>query len=166
MHLSTTSLLVLAHVLTAVGLVCGIVGRTIVIAAAARSREIHTTQALMAVVGQFERRLVMPGSFLVLATGLVVAWVQGQPLLGVLEGSGANWLLISLLLYLSSVPLVALVFIPRGQVFEAALEDAVARQVVTPALDAAFADRGVALARTAELTAVLIVLALMVTKAI
>lgn len=166
MHLSSTSLLVLAHVLTAVGLVCGIVGRTIVIAAAVRSRDITTTRALMEVAGQFERRLVIPGSFLVLLTGLAVAWVQGQPLLGVLEGSGANWLLISLLLYLASIPLVPLIFIPRGRVFEAALEGAIERQVVTPELDAAFADRRVALARAAELTAVLIVLALMVTKAV
>lgn len=135
-------------------------------AAAARSRDIHTTQALMDAAGQFERRVVMPGSFLVLATGLAVAWVQDQPLLGMLEGSSANWLLISLLLYLSSIPLVALVFIPRGRVFEAALADAIDRQGVTGELDAAFADRGVALARTAELTAVLIVLALMVTKAV
>lgn len=120
----------------------------------------------MDAAGQFERRVVMPGSFLVLATGLAVAWVQDQPLLGMLEGSSANWLLISLLLYLSSIPLVALVFIPRGRVFEAALADAIDRQGVTGELDAAFADRGVALARTAELTAVLIVLALMVTKAV
>ncbi|HEV8189942.1 MAG TPA: hypothetical protein VGP82_00410, partial [Ktedonobacterales bacterium] len=64
----------------------------------------------------------------------------------------------------SVIALVPLVFIPRGKVFGAALEEASAQGVVTSELQAAFADPVVRAAHIYELTAVGVVVALMVTR--
>jgi hypothetical protein len=61
-------------------------------------------------------------------------------------------------------PLVPLVFLPRGKVFDAALADAEAAGEVTPALTAAFHDPAVAAARWYELGVVAAIIVLMVTK--
>ena len=74
------------------------------------------------------------------------------------------WLPVALLLFLSILPLVPLVFLPRGTVFEAALEDARERGEVTPELRTAFRDPAVAFARRYEVVVVAVVLALMVLK--
>jgi hypothetical protein len=60
--------------------------------------------------------------------------------------------------------LVPLVFVPRGRVFEGALEDARTHGQVTPELSAAFRDRAVWAARTTEVLVVAFVIALMVLK--
>jgi hypothetical protein len=57
---------------------------------------------------------------------------------------------VSLVLSLSIMPLIPLIFLPRGRVFEAALADARQRGTVTPDLSAAFRDPWVAYARTFE----------------
>jgi hypothetical protein len=73
-------------------------------------------------------------------------------------------LFVSLVLYLSIVPLVPLVFVPRGKAFAAALEAAEARGEYTPELRAAFHDPLTRAAHVYELGAVTVVLVLMLTK--
>jgi hypothetical protein len=85
-------------------------------------------------------------------------------LLGSLQGRGGNWLPISLLLYLSTLPLVVLIFIPKGRRFGAALEESLARGRVTPALVTAFADPLVRAAHVYEAAVVFIVLVLMLAR--
>jgi hypothetical protein len=152
----------LLHVLAGFGLVTGLLGRTIVVAEARRADDIGRIEALMTAAGWFERLLVQPGSFVVIALGLLTMWAQGHSLVG----EGNWWLLTSLLLYLAIAALVPLVFLPRGKRFEAALVDATAQGQVTPALTAAFADPAAAAARTAELVGIAVVVALMVLKPI
>jgi hypothetical protein len=65
---------------------------------------------------------------------------------------------------LSTIPLVPLIFLPRGKVFEAALAEAQAQGRVTVELTAAFRDPAVAFARLYEGAAIAVVVALMVTK--
>jgi uncharacterized membrane protein len=161
-----SELLTLLHVATAIGLICGLLGRWVTLAAAARSRDIGQVSALLTVASIFELRFVRPASVVVLISGLLLTWVQQQPLLGFFQGASGNWLLVSLLLYLSGIPLVALIFVPRGRQFAAAYAEAEAQGVVTPRLTSAFHDRGVYLAHIGELIAVFAVLGLMVTKAI
>ena len=96
----------------------------------------------------------------ILLAGMATAWAQGYPWLGLTTG----WMLLSVILLLSPLPLVPLVFLPRGRIFEAALADARRQGVMTLELRAAFADPAVAFARRWELTAVAIVVVLMVTK--
>lgn len=68
------------------------------------------------------------------------------------------------MLYVSIVPLIPLVFLPRGRVFDAAMTDAVARNEVTPALRAAWRDPVVRASHVYELSVVTLVFALMVAK--
>ena len=78
--------------------------------------------------------------------------------------SGSRWLAVSLILYLSSIPFIPLVFIPRGRVFEQALVQAKERGEVTPELSAAFHDPAVAFAWNYELVVIVAIIVLMVTK--
>ncbi len=96
--------------------------------------------------------------------GLATAIAEGRPFLGPLQGAGVNWLLVALVLYLSIMPLVPLVFLPRGKVFAAALADAETKGEVTPGLRAAWADPVVRAAHLYELGAVTVVLVLMLAK--
>lgn len=157
-------LLKLFHIVTAIWLISGLAGRWVVLAAAARSGEIGTTRALVDVAGRFEMGMVRPASVGVLLSGLGLAYMQDQPLLGMFQGAGANWLLVSLLLYLTSIPLVVGVFLPRGKIFDHALHDASAAGVVTPQLRAALADRVVLGGHVVEMVTVCLILTLMVTR--
>ena len=153
-------LLVLLHVAAAFQLVAGAVGRNLTLARARTSDDLGAVGELVALARRFERVLVIPGSFAVLALGLLAAWVKGVPLVG----SGSWWLLVSLLLYVALFALVPLVFLPRGRVFDHALEDARQQGAVTPTLASAFRDPVVAGARTLELVIFAAILTLMVTK--
>lgn len=164
--MSPVAVLEFLHVFSAVWLISGIVGRSLAIRQAARTANIQGVAALAELAGQFERIMVQPGSFVVVALGLATGWFQGQPLFGVLQGSSVNWLLASLVLYLTMIPVVIFVFLPRGRLFGTALDDAVAQGKLTPELRAAFNDRAVAIARAYELLLIVVVLILMVTKPI
>jgi hypothetical protein len=77
---------------------------------------------------------------------------------------GTRWVTVSLLAFLTMIPLVPLVFLPRGRVFEEAFVGAVEAGRVTPELPTAFRDPVVAAARRYEVAVVVVVLYLMVTK--
>jgi hypothetical protein len=66
--------------------------------------------------------------------------------------------------FVTTIALVPLVFLPRGRTFDEALTSAVAAGRVTPELKAAFRDPVVAAARWYELAVVAFVVVLMVTK--
>ena len=120
--MTAVMILNLLHVLTAFLLVSGIVGRGLALRDAARADEIHTLAALVRLGGRFEA-LVRAPSIALLGLGLLAAWRGGWPILGFLQGGSANWILVSLVLYLTLVPLILWVFLPRGRVFEGALRD-------------------------------------------
>ena len=105
--------------------------------------------------------MVIPGSMAVLGFGLITAWLQHWTLLG---SSPAYWLLLSTGLYLSAFPIIKWVFIPRGKIFRAALEEAQTQGQITVALKAAFDDRAVYLSHIYEYVTTGIILILMVTK--
>ncbi|HEV8192702.1 MAG TPA: DUF2269 family protein [Ktedonobacterales bacterium] len=157
-------ILIVLHVLAAFALVGGIIGRNVVLWQAARASDVHATGALVGVSGMFERLMIIPGSFAVLAFGLLAAWARGIPLLGFIEGASTNWLLISLVLYLSLMALVPTVFIPHGKAFDASLQQALAKGEITSDLRTAFANRTVTAARTYELIAASIIIVLMVAR--
>ena len=149
---------VLLHVATAFWFVAGLAGRDVSITRAARGTDIASVQALIGAADVFDRFFVIPGSIAVLVAGLIAMAATHLRL------ADETWLLVALILLLSIIPLVPLVFLPRGKVFEAALGDAVTVGEVTPALRAAFADRAVAGARWYERIVVAVVIILMVTK--
>ena len=152
-------LLKLVHVAIAFGFIAGLLGRWILLGSAARAGEVESAYQLSQAAAPFERLVIMGGN-LVLPAGLLTAWAQGYPWLGLTTG----WMLVSVVILLTVIPLVPLVFLPRGRVFEAAMASARSSGTDTPELRAAFADPMVAFAHWYELTAVGIVVALMVLK--
>ena len=154
----------LLHVLAAAWFVSGVIGRSVAFGQAAKSTHVDTTCALMKLSDFFERRMVIPGSAAVLLLGLLTAWLNGSPLFGFLQGSDANWLLVSLVLFLSPTPAIPLYLIPRRVLRAQVAEAALAQGRITPELMAALADKGVIAYRRLELVIAMVVTALMVTK--
>jgi uncharacterized membrane protein len=152
------------HVVTAFWFISGLVGRTVTMWQASSTTDMHMVTTLVRLAGYFERLMVIPGSLAVLGFGLVTAWLQRWPLLGTLQGSPSNWLLVSTLIYLTMIPLIALVFVPRGKIFGKALEEAVGQGKVTATLTAAFHDRTVGIAHVYEWVTTVVITFLMVTK--
>jgi hypothetical protein len=148
------------HVASAFWFVTGLVGRDVVLSRARRSDDLAQVRTFLEASAPFERRMVIPGSFAVLVLGVLTWWAQHLPL----WGANARWLPVSLIVFVTVIPLVPLVFLPRGKAFDAVLASAIEVGRVTPELSAAFEDRLVAAARWYELVVVAIVALLMVTK--
>ena len=158
--MSLAELLQFLHVVSAFTFVAGLIGRDIVLGRARRANDVGRIQDLVETAGPFERFMVIPGSILVLLFGILTWWAQELPL----WGEGTRWVTVSLLAFLSTIPLVPLIFLPRGKVFEAALASALAAGRVTPELSAALRDPAVAAARWYEQIVIAFVILLMVTK--
>jgi len=151
------------HILSAMTLVTGLLGRWIANGRAARS-DLKTMDALLAISVPFER-MAIGGSFAVLVSGLITAWLASLPVLGSLEGAPTNWILVSLALFLAVMgPVPPLVFLPAARAFDAARAAAQRAGTMTPELQAAFANTRVRAAHIVEFVAVFVVIALMVLK--
>ena len=99
-----------------------------------------------------------------LVLGLLTAWLQGQPLFGVVQGARSNWLLVSLVLLAGLTPIIMWLLVPRRRQRLAAVEDALARGTMTSELRAALGDQVVIGSRRVELLAVAVILVLMILK--
>jgi uncharacterized membrane protein len=144
------------HVITAMLFISGLLGRTLTMWQASKTTDVRMVGTLVRLAGYFERWMVIPGSLAVLGFGLIIAWLQRWPMIG--------WLLVSTLLYLSMIPLIVFVFLPRGKVFGQALEQAVILGTMTADLNAAFHDRAVGIAHAYELAVTAVITLLMVMK--
>ncbi len=154
----------LFHVLAAIWFVGGVLGRNLVLAQARKTKDVNILEPLSRLAGLFDNLMVVRGAQAVLILGLLTAWAEGYPLFGFLQGARSNWVLVALLLFLSTLPLVFFVFLPRGKVFDRALQDALARGAFTTQLDSALTDHWVSAAHTYELAVVAVILILMVLK--
>jgi hypothetical protein len=157
------NLLKVVHALLGVWFVAALVGRWVALGAAARATDIRALRGMLTVASRFERVVIIAPS-LVLVLGIATAIAQGRPFLGPFQGAQVDWLFASLVIFLSPLPLVPLVFLPRGKVFEAALIEAEAEGEVTDRLKIAFRDPVVLGAHVYELGSTLVVLVLMLTK--
>jgi hypothetical protein len=158
--MSLADVLQFLHVVAAFWFVTGLIGRDVVLALARRSDDLGRIRTLLEASAPFERLMVIPGSFAVLVLGILTWWAQHLPL----WGANTRWVPVSLIVFATSIPLVPLVFLPRGKMFETALTQAVEAGRVTPALTAAFHDPVVAAARWYELAVIAVVVLLMVAK--
>jgi len=158
----TAALLRLLHVTVAVAFITGLIGRAVTFGQARSAASLETTAVLMKVSDWFDRRLVVPGSILVLLSGIAMSWLGHWPL--VTAAGRPTWLLVSLILLLLMVVLVPAVLIPERARREAALADALRTGRRTPELDDALRKRIVLRVRRLELVIVGAVLALMVLK--
>ena len=151
------------HALSGALLLAGLLGRWVTLGAAGRAQDVRDVRTLLGASARFER-LVIWMFFLVLVLGVSTAIAQGRPFLGPLQGHHVDWLFVSLVLYIATIPLVPLVFVPRGKIFGAALERAGEAGPVPDDLRAAFRDRAVLGAHLFELGGTIVVFALMVGK--
>jgi uncharacterized membrane protein len=154
----------LLHIVTAIMVIAGVIGRQFTRAQAARTAELPSFLTLIQLSGRFERWLVIPGANAVFLTGLLLAWWQGAPLFGFLQSAATNWLLVSLLLYIVIYLLVPGVFLPRGKRFAQALNTAQAHGQITAELRAAFHDPIVRRAHVLEGVLMAAIVYLMVVK--
>ncbi len=152
-------LLKLAHVVLAMVLVAGMLGRWVTLRRAETADDVETAARFADAAHPFERMVVI-SSMLILPAGLLTAWAQGYPWLGLTTG----WMLTSTLIYIAASALVPTVFLPRGRAFGAALAEARAGGSVTPALREAFRDPAVRAARAFEVGGIAVIVALMVLK--
>jgi Predicted integral membrane protein (DUF2269) len=152
-------LLKLAHVGLAFAMFAGLLGRWILLTRAAASDDVERAHLLAEAASPFER-IVQTVSPVVVLVGLVTAWAQGYPWLGLTTG----WMVLTVLLIVPIIVFIPTIFLPRGRVFDAEMAAARAAGEVTPGLRAAWADPAVALARRYELASLAIIVALMVLK--
>src|SRR5436190_1361768 len=97
------------HVITAFWFIAGLLGRTLTMWQAAKADDVRMVKLLVGLAGYFEHWMVRPGSLAVLGFGLVTAWLQNWPLLSTSAGLRVNWIWVSTLLYLSIIPIIALI---------------------------------------------------------
>jgi len=158
-------LMKLLHVLAAFWMISGVVGRGLAFWQAGRVKDVRAIQALLQISEFFERYAVIPVSVAVLLFGLIVTWMQKWPLFGFLQGSPANWLLVSLLLFVGIFALIGpLGLVARRKERTRALEEALAQETITLRLMAALNDKVVLRFRMVEFIVLVTIIILMVTK--
>jgi hypothetical protein len=145
-------------------MVSGIVGREFARAQLRKTNDLPTFLGLLELVGRLDLVLVRPFSLALAASGILLAFLEGYPMLGFLQGGPVNWLLVANLLVLSIIALIVLVFVPRGRVFDQILADAKSKGTITPALRSEDAEPVVVWAHRWENVATLAILVLMIAK--
>jgi hypothetical protein len=156
--------IVIVHVLAVFVLVAGIMGRNVLYARASRATDLGALKTLVDAGSFLEHAFVRGPSFLVLLAGLAAAWARGWPILGFLQGGAVNWVLTSLVVYLTIIPVIVFVFVPAGNRFRKALAEADTQCRITPELTTALENPAVRWARTYESLMIVGLTILMVTK--
>jgi hypothetical protein len=104
------------------------------------------------------------GGSLLFISGVVTAWRHGVPMLGFLQGGDVNWLLVSIVLFLTYFPIMFLVFVPRHKVFHHELDKAMEKGEITEGLRKVFISRGIRFGHIYEAIYVFVIVFLMVVK--
>ena len=152
------------HIASAIWFLGGILARQIVRAHAKRTDDVRRFATMSEAAGHIESTMVIPGNLAVIVFGVIVSLLIGAPIFGFLQGAERNWLLVSNIILLLGFLNVPLIFLPRGKLFRAALEDALAKGQMTPELRAHLDDPVVRIAHTYELVSMVAIVYLMVFK--
>jgi uncharacterized membrane protein len=152
------------HIASAIWFLGGILARQIVRTHAKRTDDVRRFAAMSEAAGRIESTMVIPGNLAVIVFGVIVSLLIGAPIFGFLQGAERNWLLVSNIILLLGFLNVPLIFLPRGKLFRAALEDALAKGQMTPELRAHLDDPVVRIAHTYELVSMVAIVYLMVFK--
>jgi len=156
------AILKLLHVLSAMWLVSGLLGRAVALTSARRTADMPILKAIADVSGRLEDLMIAPGFLATIATGFAAAIVGGISLFGPLDG-GPLWVFVPVLLMLIAVVTTPVTF-GRDRRWGEALEDAAKRGVVTDRLRP-FLDARAMLRRYApDMTFALVIVVLMVLK--
>lgn len=90
--------------------------------------------------------------------------MRGWPIFGFLQGASVNWLFVSLLFFVATIPLLPLVFVPKGRQFERILSEAQDKGEITSELIAGLRDKTVRRAYQIEWILYAAIIYLMVMK--
>jgi len=157
------ALLRLGHALAGVAFVVGLAGIWIVSDFASRADTPASMRQLLRVARPFGQ-LTTGGGITLTVLGVATAIALGRPLLGPLQGGSVDWLFVSVLLLIPIFGFLAVVYPRFGHRLGEALSAAEAEGRITADLTAAWADPVYRLARRYELGAVIVILALMISK--
>jgi uncharacterized membrane protein len=138
------SVLKLLHVLSAIWLASGLLGRAMVLAAARRAPDMRILKAIADVSGRLENVMVAPGFLAVLLTGIATAVVGSLPLFGPFNG-GPLWIFIPLVIFAVAV-ISTPITLGHDRRWGEALAEAAHAGVVTERLRT-YLDRGAMLRR-------------------
>lgn len=155
------SLVKVLHLLAVTAVITGVVGRALIRARLVRLDDIHIVREFVDLEGHFDQWLVVRGSMVTLLTGLLLTWLGHWPLI---NAGGPSWTLVGAVLFLTTIPLVIWVYLPRGKVFRTAFQEALAQKRVTVELRAAFSDQVIRASYLYEYIMFSVVLTLMVIK--
>jgi uncharacterized membrane protein len=152
----------LLHVLSVIWLMAGLLARPTILAAARRAPDVRVLKAIADVSGRLEERMIAPGIFAVLISGVATALSGGYSLFGPLSG-GPWWIFIAV-----AVAVIAIVTTPmtlgRDRRWGQALEESAAAGVITDTLRP-FLQRDAMVRRYApDIVGALVIIVLMVTK--
>jgi uncharacterized membrane protein len=161
---SLVLLIKLLHILSVIWFMSGMVGRAVAFWQAGNTADFQVAYALAKLSDLFEQKMVIPGSMAVLGFGVLVAWLQGWPAFGFLQGADSNWLLVSLVLFLGPTPLIPMVMIPLRKQRAKAAEDSLSQGRMTSDFVAALKHKGVITYRAFEMVIAVLVAILMVVK--
>ena len=160
--MSAYALLKLLHVLSAMWLVAGLLGRAVALSTARRSPEMRIIKAIADVSGRLENLMIAPGILAVLVTGIATAVVGGISLLGPIDG-GPLWVFVPLLILVFAVATTPMT-LSHDRKWGQALEDAAQRGAVTDTLRPYLDDRAMIRRYAPDISAVALIVVLMVLK--
>ena len=149
------------HILAATAVIAGVVGRALIRARLVHLDDILVVREFVKLEGHFDKWLVVYGSNATGLSGLLLAWLGHWPLL---NAGVPSWTLVGAVLFLSTIPLVIWVYVPRGKVFGQVFAEALAQKRVTVELRTVLSDRVIRASWLYEYLMFPVVLALMVLK--
>ncbi len=152
----------LLHVLSAMWLVSGLLGRAVALSSARRATEMRILKAIADVSGRLENIMIAPGIVATLVTGIATAIAGGISLFGPFDG-GPLWVFVPLILMLFAVATTPMMLAHDRQ-WGQALEDAAQRGAVTDRLRAFLDARAMIRRYAPDITVVALVVVLMVLK--
>ena len=160
--MSAYALLKLLHVLSAMWLVAGLLGRAVALSTARRSPEMRIIKAIADVSGRLENLMIAPGILAVLVTGIATAVVGGISLLGPID-DGPLWVFVPLLILVFAVATTPMT-LSHDRRWGQALEDAAQRGAVTDTLRPYLDGRAMIRRYAPDISAVALIVVLMVLK--
>jgi len=160
--MTLVAVLKLLHVLSAMWLVTGLLGRAVVLSSARGAPEMRILKAIADVSGRLENMMIAPGLLVVLVTGIATAIVGGISLLGPIDG-GPLWVFIPLLIMLFAVVTTPMT-LAHDRRWGEALEDAAKQDVITERLRSFLDGRAMLRRYAPDITAVAIIVVFMVLR--
>lgn len=157
------SLLLWLHISGVIVFSIGLVGSFLISIFTAREEEYSVIQGLVK-LGKIFSRWINLGGLVLLIGGFSVAGREKVPMFGFLQGSTTNWLLVSLLLLLSTAPVFFLIYFPCEKKINQEMKKAEVNGKVTPELKKALGDKTLRFGHLYEIAVYAAVVFLMTVK--